>query len=185
MFSLCVTLRRNRVPYLLYKHADYVKLILVNTGCWRIYIYKKHPKTTRYCSRPDSNSSNMTHEALNHHVSLPVSRCCLITDRFLLLLWCKWCELTCQDVMQWVTLTKKIGDASIVGDISRVEGGKKKKARLVVDSWSIGHMEHLALFFFVPPANCLTRALCSLTSAKPPTKPAVSKYPPSVSNRVP
>lgn len=36
--------------------------------------------------------------------------------------------------MQWVTLTKKIGDASIVGDISRVEGGKKKKARLVVDS---------------------------------------------------
>lgn len=28
-------------------------------------------------------------------------------------------------------------------------------------------MEHPALFFFVPPANCLTQALYSLTSANP------------------
>lgn len=88
----------------------------------------------------------------------------MLSDHFAFLLWCEWCELTCQDVMRWVTLTK-VGDASIVDDTSWPE--EKKKTSLLVDSWSTERMEHPALFFFVPPANCLTQALYSLTSANP------------------
>lgn len=159
MFSLCVTLRHNRVPYLLYKHADYVKLILVNTGCWRMK--KNIRKITRYCSCPDSNSSNMTHEALNHCVSYPSPNA----------VW-SLCFFVVMRVM-WVD----VSGCNAVGDFDkswwRIHcwwyqlARRKKKTSLLVDSWSTERMEHPALFFFVPPANCLTQALYSLTSANP------------------